>query len=375
MRLVHVVPTYLPAIRYGGPIVAVHGLCRALVARGHDVEVLTTNVDGKSVSDVPIGTPTMLDGVKVTYFSSRFDRLYWSPSMQRAIRAAASRSDLLHAHSVYLYPTLAAARAARSSRTPFVISPRGMLVPELIERRNAVAKKLWIATIEKRNFATAAAIHFTSEQEWSDAANVGLPLHHPFVVPNGIDLPPLSGAPRRPHTLVFLGRISWKKGLDRLITALAEVPEATLIIAGNDDEDLTPKLKRIASDAGVSDRIEWRGPTYGAEKHSLLATASLFALTSDSENFGNAVLEALAVRTPALLTRGVGLAPDVAAAAAGIVTERDPHAIAAALRDALADPNRLQQLGANGRKLVESRFTWSRVAEMMEQQYRSLSVA
>ena len=46
LRFLHVVPTYLPAVRYGGPIRSVHALCRALAADGHDVHVFTTNVDG-----------------------------------------------------------------------------------------------------------------------------------------------------------------------------------------------------------------------------------------------------------------------------------------------------------------------------------------
>jgi hypothetical protein len=63
MRLLHVVPTYLPATRYGGPIFAVHGLCRALAARGHAVEVFTTSIDGPRDSAVPHGVPVTLDGV------------------------------------------------------------------------------------------------------------------------------------------------------------------------------------------------------------------------------------------------------------------------------------------------------------------------
>ena len=55
MRILHVIPSYLPAVRYGGTIFAVHGLCRALVARGNQVEVFTTNVYGQNDSEVPIG--------------------------------------------------------------------------------------------------------------------------------------------------------------------------------------------------------------------------------------------------------------------------------------------------------------------------------
>src|SRR5436305_13855829 len=82
VKILHVVPTYLPARRYGGPIYAVHGLCRALAARGHEVDVVTTNVDGAGISDVPLGRAVDVDGVRVSYFASPFSRLYWSPSMR-----------------------------------------------------------------------------------------------------------------------------------------------------------------------------------------------------------------------------------------------------------------------------------------------------
>ena len=68
MKILHVVPSYYPAVRYGGPIVSVHGLCKALVEEGHEVHVYTTNVDGDKESDVALGVPVDLDGVKVWYF-------------------------------------------------------------------------------------------------------------------------------------------------------------------------------------------------------------------------------------------------------------------------------------------------------------------
>ena len=77
MRILHVVPTYIPAYRYGGPIYSVHGLCKVLAAHGHDIHVFTTNVDGPNDSDVPLGTPVDMDGVKVWYFPSKhLRRLY-----------------------------------------------------------------------------------------------------------------------------------------------------------------------------------------------------------------------------------------------------------------------------------------------------------
>lgn len=373
MRLLHVVPTYLPATRYGGPIYAVHGLCRALATRGHDVDVFTTNVDGDRDSDVPRGTPVDLDGVSVRYFSSIFRRLYVSPAMRAALAASIAGYDAVHLHSVFSWPTYAAARAAARHGVPYLVSPRGMLVPELVARKSSIAKTLWIRTIERRTFGNAAAIHFTAQVEWDDSRRIGIPLPNPFVVPNGIDLPPAGSATRLPDTLLFLGRISWKKGLGFLLDALKDVPGAKAVIAGNDDEELTPKLRAQAERNGIADRIMFRGPVSGAAKDELLRTSTALVLPSLSENFGNVVLEAMAVEMPVIVTPEVGMAPDVEAAGAGIVTRNQPAALAAAINRLLSDSDARVTMGRRGREVVRSRFTWDRVAVEMEQHYMRIA--
>lgn len=373
MRLLHVVPTYLPARRYGGPIYAVHGLCRALAARGHDVDVFTTNVDGDRESDVPLGVGVDLDGVHVRYFASNFRRLYVSPAMRAALDASIASYDAVHLHSVFLWPTYAAARAAAKQGVPYIVSPRGMLVPELVARKSSVAKKLWIRAVERRTFANAASVHFTAQVELDDARRIGIPLPDPIVVPNGIELPRADSIPRLPDTLLFLGRINWKKGLEFLLDAIKNVAGVKVVIAGNDEEELTPKLRAQAERNGVADRVDFRGPVSGAAKEELLRTSTALVLPSLSENFGNVVLEAMAVEMPVIVTPEVGLAADVESAGAGIVTSNAPDALAAAIRRLLGDSGARAAMGKRGRALVQSRFTWDRVAAEMEQHYARIA--
>lgn len=367
MKLLHVVPTYLPATRYGGPIYAVHGLCKALVARGHEVTVFTTNVDGAGVSDVPLMTPVERDGVSVVYFPSPLPRLYWSPRMREALDREVAGFDLVHSHALWLWPATAARRAAVRAHVPFVISPRGMLVKELVRRRSRFVKTLWLALIERRNFAAATAIHLTSQRELDDAREMNVPLPAPFVVANGIDLPSRPSVPRSDDTILYFGRINWKKGVDALIKAMEHVQTARLVIAGNDEEGLTPALRDLAHRLGVDYRITFRGPVYGAAKDELLASATMFVLPSHSENFGNVVVEAMAMETPVIVTPAVGLAANVEAAGAGLVATQEelPQAIELLLRD---KPRR-SAMGRHGRALVASRFTWETVAAEMEEAY------
>ncbi len=383
MRILHVVPSYLPAVRYGGPIQSVHGLCRALAARGNDVHVFATNVDGPYDSAVPLEQPVELDGVRVWYFpSKRLRRLFWSPPLKRALERELPGFDLAHLHSVFLWPTWAAARAAGRLGVPYVVAPRGMLVRDLIRRRSWLVKSLWLALIERGNLEGASAVHATSEIEATELRAFGWRLPPVHIVPNGIDPADATAATAAPSPAVarvlaggpyvlFLGRLSWKKRLDRLIDAMKDVPGVRLVIAGNDDEGVLPALRRWIEEAGLTERTALL-PFYvtGADKRALLEGAQVFAMPSLSENFGIAALEAMAAGCPPVMTEGVGLSTDVGRAHAGlVVAEAD---LSRAIGRLVGDEGLRRALGANARRFALERFGWDRIAGEMEAVYRGL---
>ncbi|HEX7182459.1 MAG TPA: glycosyltransferase [Thermoanaerobaculia bacterium] len=374
MKILHVVPTYVPAWRHGGPIRSVHGLCKALAARGHEITVFTTDVDTDGA--VPPSRAVRLDGVEVWYFPvSAPRRLYRSPAMGAALAERMGGFDLVHLHSVFLWPTSAAARAAERAGVPYLLAPRGMLVADLLRRRGRWRKALWIRFAERRTIARAAGLHVTSDLEAEEARRLGLPLPPVHVVANGIEPEPApdGAAPLIPEPfLLFLGRVSWKKGLDRLIPALSHVPGIDLAIAGNDEEDYRPKLERLAEEAGVAGRVRFLGPVHGEDKAALLHRAAALVLPSYSENFGNSALEALAAGRPVVVTPEVGLAEVVRETGAGLVVEGAPEILGPALRDLLSDPRRMDEMGRKGAEVVRQRFGWAAVAERMEAVYREV---
>ena len=382
LRLLHVVPTYLPAVRYGGPIQSVHALCRALAAQGHVTDVFTTNVDGPGDSDVSLERPVDLEGVQVTYFSSRrMRRLYWSPPMRRALFARVADYDLVHVHAIYLWPTWTAARAARARHVPYIVSPRGMLVPQLIQGKNRWIKQAWIRLIEKPNLERAAAVHTTSEIEARHLGGFGWSLPKVVTIPHGVDDPPAVSAAAlspdiaaaivgAPPVLAF-GRISWEKGLDRLIAALPLVPMARVIIAGGDGgqaELLAQQTRRF----GVADRVAIVSRhVAGADKEALFASAAAFAMTSLSENFGLAAFEAMRRGLPVLATPDVGMSEIVAEAEAGVIVDPSPEGIASGLAALLQDRTAGRSMGERGRALVIAEYGWNAVAGRMTEVYRA----
>jgi len=385
MRILHVVPSYIPAYRYGGPIRSVHGLCKGLVGRGHEVHVFTTNVDGDENSKVSLEQPVDLDGVKVRYFPSRhLRRLYYSPSMGRTLNHEIKNFDLVHLHSIFLWPTWTAARAARRENIPYIVTPRGMLVKELIRRKSRYWKTVWINLIEKRNLENAAAIHMTSRIEADDLAQFGFNLKRVMIVSNGVDIQPetslennVSGQIRdmmgKGPYLLFIGRINWKKGLDRLIPALQYIQDIRLIVAGNDEENYSPVLGTLADQSGVKERVTFAGSVLGPDKDALLRHATLLVLPSYSENFGIVVLEAMAVGCPVVVTPEIGASEIVIAERAGVVLNGNPEELGKGINALLADPRQLKEMGERGRRAVVEKHSWTAVAKQMEEVYREFA--
>lgn len=380
MKLLHVVATYLPAVRYGGTIVSVHGLCKALAARGHEVHVYTTSVDGDSNSPVPPDAAVDLDGVKVSYFPSpRFRRLYWAPAMKRHLRRHIGEFDVVHTHAIYLWPLWTAARLASEAGVPYVVSPRGMLEKALIEEKSAIVKAGLIAFLERRTLEDAAAIHVTSAREWQEAAAFGFRLPPVHEIPNGVTFEHDDGAPSAaiaaiaggPPFVLFLGRLSWKKGLDRLLPAFARVDGGRLVIAGNDEEQYRPALEALVRQHGLGDRVVFTGGVGGADKTALLGNARALVLPSYSENFGNVVVEAMAAGCPVIVTPEVGLAPVVAGSGAGLVVNGGVGSLSTAITTMIADASRRAEMGQRGRAAAR-RFAWSTVGEEMERLYLSV---
>jgi glycosyltransferase involved in cell wall biosynthesis len=378
MRILHVLPSYFPAVRYGGPIYSVHALARALKRRGHEVHVYTTNVDGESVSPVPLRRPVDIDGVQVWYFPTEFGRrIYRSPAMGRAFRNNLAAFDILHTHSVFLWPTSAAAYTARQCGVPYILAPRGMLVANLIRRKNPMVKQLWIALCERRNIENAAAIQFTSQVEADEFRAFGFRAQDSAIVPNGIDVPPAEANSCRTDKqfhashpyILYLGRISWKKRLDELIRAMIQLPDIALVIAGNDDESLQPNLEKLARQCGISNRVQFVGFVDGKRKWDLFREARAFVLPSESENFGVAVLEAMSVGCPVIVTSGVGLSSSIQETGAGLVIQADPGAIANAINILMTNAEMRRSMGERGRRAARELFSWDAIAHQTENLY------
>lgn len=392
MKILHIVPTYLPAYRYGGPIKTVHELNKRLAKKGCEATVYTTNIDGEGVSNVPLGEEVNIDGVKVFYFPVSFRPWQYSCRLRRALAKNINDFDLVHITSVFLSASTLGAYYAKKFNKPYIISPRGSLMAEPL-KKSGLKKKIYLSLVEKKNLANASAIHFTTEMEKEEYLKAGLPLKKAIVIPNGIEREAAQNLTRNyaeksfrkkfgifsdKKIVLFLSRISWKKGLDTLIPSFAEVikkkPKTILVIAGGDDEGYGKTAKELIMEWKLENKIIFTGQILGDDKIAAYRESDVFVLPSYSENFGQVVVEAMAAGLPVVITKNVGVAPSVERAGAGIVIEKDEKQLTEAILKILENPQLAKKMGEQGKKLVETEFSWPEIAEKFAAEYEKLIV-
>jgi glycosyltransferase involved in cell wall biosynthesis len=257
-----------------------------------------------------------------------------------------------------------------------------MVIRNLISRRSWLAKSVWIQAIERLNIEQATAIHLTSQLEAEELQRFGWRLPRLAVMPNGIDEPSPSGGEiakdveeiiAQQPLVLFLGRLSWKKGLDRLLRAFGYTKEGRLAIVGTDDERLAPQLVKLAISLRIGDRVRILPRTViGSEKERLFNAAQVFVLTSYSENFGNTVLEAMRRGVPVVTTPEVGAADIVRESGGGLVIAGDPIPLGAAIHRLISDVDLARSMGKAGQRHTIANYSWTSIAARTEDFYESL---
>jgi glycosyltransferase involved in cell wall biosynthesis len=346
-------------------------MCRALRESGTTTLIAATDADGSGRLPVKTGEVQTHEGVPVIFFRRLASESFkWSVELAQWLRAHVADFDLVHVHAVFSHSSLAAGRACRARRIPYLVRPLGTLDPWSLGRhrmRKAILFRLGV----NRLLAGADAIHYTSDEEqrlveqqlsWlPPGAVVPLGVDDDLFAPNGRLIPVNEG-----RRLLVLSRLDVKKGIDLVIKAfhmLAADERSrgwTLVIAGDGDPAYVAHLQTLAQSGEARGRITFRGWVSGDERMALLRSASLFVLPSHQENFGIAIIEAMACNTPVVVSDGVNLAADIAKASAGWITERESGALRETLGAAMADRAELQRRGRSARQLAE-RYRWPHV--------------
>jgi glycosyltransferase involved in cell wall biosynthesis len=253
-----------------------------------------------------------------------------------------------------------------------------------VYKRKRASKAVLEVLYENKNLRSAAAVHFTADEEWRLAEESVGPLNG-VVIPLGVEIrdadalqepgsfrdyyPQLAN---RPY-LLFLGRINYKKGLDILISAfgvlIRRYPELRLVIAGPDNEAFLNQVMVWIREQEVQASVLIVGMLQGKRKLQAFRDAVAFVLPSYSENFGMAVVEAMACGTPVVISDRVNIARRLNELEAAIVVNCDPTELAAALSRLMEDRTLRDRLSRVGRAAVEAEYSWATVGERLDQLY------
>jgi len=384
MRVLHVIPSLSPT--QGGPSFALPLMARSLVQAGVAVDVATTDDDGPGGRlSVPLGQRIERDGYGVWHFAKQTEFYKVSLPFRSWIRHHLANYDLVHIHALFSFSSNSAARAARRVGVPYVIRPLGVLNHWGMENRRRVLKRLSFRFIEQPLLRHAAAIQFTADAERFQAGQSGVTAPA-AVVPLGIDVNQFASLPgpekffkRVPQAsnrniVLFLSRLDSKKGLDLLLPAFAKLrkrfPDALLVIAGNGEESFVNCLRSTAAKLGLAGDVVWAGFLTGADKLAAFSAAKIFTLPSYSENFGIALVEALAAGLPSVTTDAVAVSEDITRHNAGLVVPCNVAALAEALERALGNTELRLTHAANARRLAKGRFSLEAMGMALKELYQ-----
>lgn len=303
------------------------------------------------------------------------NKLHISRALVQQLKDPNDVFELIHSHGIWRFPNLYAAQAAWRRGIPHVVSPRGMLSKAAM-RFSPISKRLFWVAGQRAALDRADCLHATSEAEYREFRNMNLAAPV-AIIPNGLDLPPPSPeaqiAPAvEMRTLLFLGRIHPKKGIDDLVAAWASLaddfPNWRLRIVGPGEEKHLRALERLVADLG-SPRLEIGSPVYMDKKWRAYRDADLFVLPTYTENFGLTVGESLACGRPVVVSKG---APweDVVRNRCGWWIDIGREPLTNALREALATPREtLLDMGKRGAKWIRGAFAWDTIGPEMARVY------
>jgi glycosyltransferase involved in cell wall biosynthesis len=377
LKVLHVIPSVAPS--EGGPSYAVFAFARAAKMAGAETLIVTT---GNDESD---------HDIECLCFQRNSEAYKISFSLRRWLDRHVGEFDLVHIHALFSFSSRAAAHAAQKHGVPYVIRPLGVLNRWGLGHRRRFLKKFWLRFIELPILKSAAAIHYTSQAELDEAAQIGESIAQlpSFITP----IPVLPGTSawggfsedeflrKYPETrgkqiVLFLARLDRKKGVDVLLQSFPEIKrkhaDAVLVIAGSGQQIFGDELRRQAQSLEIANEIIWPGFLSGGEKAAALAAATIYVLPSYSENFGIAAAEALAAGVPTVLSDQVAISQEAAAANAAMVVRPEPAEIARAIGELLDNSSTREELRRNAKLFAQRAFSPERVSEQLVAEYRKI---
>jgi glycosyltransferase involved in cell wall biosynthesis len=380
MKILFVLPSYEPAWAYGGVVRCTSILCRELIRNGNQVTVYTMNTSGTNIPlDVLLNQSVNTGGVQVYYFLPSFNSKssFHSQSLIKKLRETISQFDIVYGSAIWQWLGIATAAICHKHKIPLVIGIHGSF-DKALTKHGLLKKTLFRILFLDRALNHSSAIHLTTKTERIESLD-WLNKRRSFIVPNPVDenqfyaLPESRThfrqkyhIPEHTNVVITVGRPDWKKRVDLLIHSLAKNPDWYLLVVGDDKQDKALEWKAIAKQLNVQERIVWTGYLTGDDLLRAYSAADIFALISQSENFGMVVVEAMLANLPILVSEQVGVWEMLRDKNVGVSTPLDISAISKVMADFEQNSDLWQAKAKNARFVAISEFAATKVATLMQ---------
>ena len=380
MRILHICAY---AWEIGGPPKVIFDHAEIALRYGHQVAILSPISPNETPYPVPVGAQLIL--CQRTPLISRFFREF-SGDLYRYLQKNIQHYDIVHCHGLWHFGSLAPFLIDRSVAK--VITPHGVL-DKWVYAHNRWKKRLIDTLAQKAYLRRADLVQVLSADERDDLLRyVGYQHPNVVVIPNGVKLSDFARLPPRGtfrqayniptnrRMVLFMSRLNAKKGLALLLPAFRDYvrhhPDTILVLAGGDD-GYKATARQFIEQHHLGDSIRMVGILTGDSKKAALADADLFVLPSYSEGFSMAVLEAMAVGTPTLVSDKVGFSDVIRQHdAAGLVTELTPDGVRAGLDTLLDDEALRQRISRNATALLRTHYDINIVAKQLLDAYANV---
>ena len=369
----------------GGAETVVKAYSEGLLAKGHKVEVITTDLYTETPF-VKKKMPSEVSGVPVSRhsaFSISGEAHYvLAPGMVTSFLK--KKADIIHTHSYGYFQNHAAWIKERIQSTPWVITPHfhpswsmwGGAKRRTL--RDFYDSKIGKSTMESADLITCVSNH---EKEML-VKEIGLSEDNIKIIYNGIDWSDWEKVPDKmtfrdsypqvsERFVIFAGRLATNKGIPDLIEAMSicESVDVDLVVMGA-DMGLGKDLDKVAISLGV--KMHRLGHVNDEIYRSALSAAEILVLPSEYEAFGIVLLEAAAAQTPVVATRVGGIPEAMSEGKNGLIVDyNDPKALSAAIFSILEDDSLKREMGAFGREFSKG-FSWSSIVNQLESKYLEL---
>ncbi|MFI5219062.1 MAG: glycosyltransferase [Bacteroidia bacterium] len=384
MKILYITPYYKPSWFYGGPPKCIAEQAEFLVKHHHlHIEVLTLNLNGDEKlfeTDDPIIKD--VDGVKVHYLpvsKNKFRKKYFDSGLLNKYLEHFSSFDLIHVNTLFNAFSRKGMQFAFNNHIPYVVTPHGMLDAFSLTRSKWM-KEIHRFLFDDKLLAAAKAVQFTTENEKINS--IIKKSLHPIVIPIGFQFPAAEikqqPADNRKISLVFLGRINRKKGIDLLLKGISLLDKDMLKgihvdIYGSDDDNCKNELEQLISELNVQRNISFMGNLNPDERDEKLRTYDALVLTSHQENFGLVVAEALSVALPVYISDKVNLCDFVRDNRCGWVSTLHATDISKSIAEIFHTPvHKRYEMGVNGFHAVRKNFSMKEVAEKYISLYQKI---